>query len=206
MNIKNIIEMSMIYGNKKPTREQIEKYIKYLEGQIDDQYKDKSERLQRYYDCVDDYSVGGICDQVADMVINRNRNAIALLTKQMERDEPFVEDFSRNILCDLNGKRVTSKIVQTKYGQTWIIGSGTDNPVFVSCAKKAETYAKKGYKVMTEIFTVEFYYLCNINKLGIMSQGRILSKRVEDTTDLSYVSTKMPLVLWYAYQDETVNT
>jgi hypothetical protein len=155
-------------------------------------------RAMNYYNCVDDYSSGGICDTAAYEAIRSCQGAIEILQKQAERGTPFMEDFTVDVLTDMQGNVVSERIVQGRFGSCWIIGNG-DSVQFVSTAKKMATYNKKGYKVMQRVFTVEYYYTNRLNKNGdLITRGRLLNQSIiewPDNTDL-WVSTRMNRVLY----------
>lgn len=178
----------------------IEQTIASLEDTIKSRCEGIDYRAQNYYNCVDDYSSGGICDKAAYETISSCRGAIELLKKQAERGKPFVDEFTVDVLTDMHGNVVSERIVNGKFGACWIIGSG-DSVSFISTAKKMTTYNKKGYKVMQRVFTLEYYYTNRLNKNGdLISRGRVLDQKVTEWpqgTDL-WVSTRMASVLYFA--------
>lgn len=99
-------------------------------------------RMQRYYDCVDDYSWGGLCSQAN---ANAQSRADFLLEERIEeivRGGYLVKTRKVNILRDINtGESVAVGLHDGKFGPYFKTNDGK----FVSYAKRVSTYEKKGY-------------------------------------------------------------
>jgi hypothetical protein len=152
-----------------PTQIQFENFVSYYEQQNKDMRENSNYRMENYFNCVDDYSWGGICDKAANIAYGKRFRIYNNLVTQM-RDGAFIEDIELSVLVDFNGNIVSDKIVNGKFGQCWIIENG-DSVNFVGVAKKQSTYNKKGYKVMTLINTIEYYYLTN---------GKVISRLLDE--------------------------
>jgi hypothetical protein len=157
------------FYDQMPTQEQFDNFVKWYEEQNAQMKKNSDYRMQNYFNCIDDYSWGGICDQAADQAYSKRLRLYNFLLTQM-RDGAYVEDVEISVLVDMKGNIVSDKIVNGKFGQCWIIKDG-DNVSFVGVAKKQSTYNKKGYKVMTLINTIEYYYLTN---------GKVISRLLDE--------------------------
>lgn len=173
-----------------PTQIQFENFVSYYEQQNEDMRKNSDYRMENYFNCVDDYSWGGMCDQAASQAYSKRSKIYTNLVAQM-RDGAFIEDIELSVLVDLNGNIVSDKIVNGKFGECWII-KNVDTVSFVGVAKKQSTYNKKGYKVMTLVNTIEFYYLTNGNVVA-----RLLNEQLVDS-NLERQTTCMPIDLYIA--------
>ncbi len=160
--------MSNFY-DQMPTQEQFDNFVKWYEEENAQMRKNSDYRMQNYFNCVDDYSWGGICDKAADEAYRKRLRIYNFLLTQMH-DGAYVEDVEISVLTDMNGNIISDKIVNGKFGQCWIIKNG-DSVNFVGVAKKLSTYNKKGYKVMTLINTIEYYYLTN---------GKVISRLLDE--------------------------
>lgn len=160
-----------------PTSAAIEALLSSYEAQDAEARKNSEYRMQNYFNCVDDYSWGGICDQAAsqaESIRMHNRN---VLKNQLENGIQK-EVFTVNVLTDLDGNVVSETIVNGKFGPCWLIKneSGTS---FLSVAKKAATYEKKGYKVMQRQITCEYYYTLRHYKSGkLVIMSRVVSDEI----------------------------
>jgi len=181
------------FYDQMPTQEQFDNFVKWYEEENAQMRKNSEYRMQNYFNCIDDYSWGGLCDQAADRAYAKRFRLFNWLSTQM-RDGAYVEDVERSVLVDMNGNIVSDKIVNGKFGQCWIIKDG-DNVSFVGVAKKQSTYNKKGYKVMTLINTIEYYYLTNGKVIS-----RLLDEQLVEST-LDRQSTNMPIELYVSLND-----
>lgn len=150
---KMTLDMSLL-----PTEEACQSLISSLRSQIESSREAMSKRMEHYYDCQDDYSYGGICDQAASQSISMNAGLIRQLEDQMARGTAYQDEFRRQVLTDLEGVIVSDQIIDNKYGTAWIVRDGEGRATFVNTAHKASTYRAKGYMVMTIVETVQYYY------------------------------------------------
>lgn len=160
-------------------------------------------RAMNYYNCIDDYSSGGICDKAAYEAISSYQGAIEALTRQAEHGKSFIEDFDCDVLCDLDGKVVSERIVNGRFGSCWIIKDAEGRATFIGTARKQATYRKKGYKVMRHVYTVEYYFTTQHTFKGLITRGRVLAERFEDApeTDL-WVSDKLNRIAYFAINQQ----
>lgn len=163
------------FYSKLPSVEQIQKIFSGIDADNKVAAEAATYRMNNYFNCVDDYSWGGICDQSADRSRSQRESLRYALKDQLENGgNAFVETFDIPVLCDMNGRELTDRVVSGKYGLCWIIGN--DCPTFVGVSKKQATYNKKGYQVMTKKVKVEYYYTGGITKKGRSSiVARVLS-------------------------------
>lgn len=176
------MEATRLDMSKFPTAEAVERAIASLNASIENSRAGMEYRMQNYYNCVDDYSYGGPCDQAASSNISHCSRTIEILQEQLKRGTFTREPFRRQVLCTLSGEIVSEKIINTRFGSCWVYG-GFDNGTFVSLAKKASTYAMKGYKVMTIVETVDWFWLTSSTKNGATRVESVLvEKHMEEAT------------------------
>ena len=187
---QNLISMKDTFYEKMPSVSQFNNFLDYCKQQDEEAWKNTEQRMMNYYNCLDDYSWGGLCDQASAQASNL-RNYLANNLRIQLKEGAFKETFKLSILQDLEGNTISSKIVNGKFGKCWIIKKSEFDAAFVSVAKKPETYAKKGYKVVTREVTVEYYYTTRLSRNGkIIPVSRILSDNIldymadEQTTDI----------------------
>jgi hypothetical protein len=172
--------MKDTFYDKMPTVDQFNSYLDYCKKEEEEANKNTEQRMENYFNCLDDYSWGGLCDQASSQIISLRRYLANNLATQLE-EGAFKETFKLSILQDLEGNTVSTKIVKGKFGPCWIIKVSEYNANFVSVAKKADTYAKKGYKVVTREVSVEYYYTAGLSRNGkIIPISRILSDTILD--------------------------
>jgi len=154
----------------------IKEAIKSQEATIKRARESIEYRLENYYNCIDDYSSGGICDKAANETITQTENQIELYKEFLSKGE-IIREFEREILTDLEDNDLNAKIVNGKYGRCWVYGGG----IFVGLAKKESTYRNKGYKVRTVTETVRLTYsLTDTEKLW--ENYEILNRTIVDST------------------------
>jgi hypothetical protein len=138
------------------------------------------QRMENYYNCLDDYSFGGICDQASSAAIRKEENRADMLIAQIENDG-FITDERRSLcLFDLEGNFITDNVIRTKYGRAFLFDGK-----FVSLAKRAATYEKKGFKCKTRVREFKFVFTGKFSKKGnpIHKNIEVISERYEDDID-----------------------
>jgi hypothetical protein len=178
------------FYDKMPTQEQFNSFLIFYNETNKTMQENSDLRMQNYFNCVDDYSWGGLCDQAASQSYSRRRFLKDNLELQLT-EGAFNQVVSLAVLADMDGNIVSDKIVKGKFGECWIIGDG-NNVSFVGVAKKQATYNKKGFKVMTLAINVEYYYQIN-GKI----ESRILSQKIVDSMPDSQTTYK-PSYLYFA--------
>lgn len=178
------------FYDQMPTQNQFDNFIVWYNEENEQMRKNADYRMQNYYNCVDDYSWGGLCDQAANESYRKRFRLHNDLVIQM-RDGAFVDDIEISVLADMDGNIVSDKIVNGRFGECWIIKNG-GNVEFVGVAKKQATYNKKGYKVMTIVYKVEFYYLTNGKIVSRLLNEKLVDSIIENQT------TYKPLELFVA--------
>ena len=107
-------------------------------------------RIQRYYDCQDDYSWGGICTKVNMMERDRAWRLLQERIEEIVRGGFIIRSRRVNILRDLStGDLVATGTHEGQYGRYF----RTDDGRFVSCTKKVSTYQKKGFNPLIQTIT-----------------------------------------------------
>lgn len=124
-------------------------------------------RMENYYNCVDDYSFGGICDQADNQQEDRYRTERDILIEQVENNGYYYRDSSFYRLRDDNGN-VANGANDGQYGPYFAI-----NGKFIGVPKKVSTLIKKGYTL--ELVTRK--YKC-IYK-GFSSKGNLMNRSME---------------------------
>lgn len=183
-----------------PTEEQVQSLIASFDRQDEEARKNTEYRMENYYNCVDDYSWGGRCDQAQNEARGYRNSARTQLMNQLENGV-FTEDFEVNVLTDLEGNIVSERLVDGRFGQCWLIKKENGAVEFVGVAKKPATYEKKGYKVMTKVFKVEYYYTTKfIDFKGLVVKARLLGEELKDAF-AEYPTTTMERELYFAVQN-----
>ena len=178
------------FYDKMPTQEQFDLFLISFEQANETMRENANYRMQNYYNCVDDYSWGGLCDQAANEAY-RDRCRIKDFIQTELLNGAFNEIVELSVLCDIDGNIVSDRIVNGKFGECWIIKNG-NSVSFVGVAKKQSTYNKKGYKVMTLAINVEYYYTA-----GGKIISRILGQEMIDSMP-EYQTTTKPNFLYFA--------
>lgn len=152
-------------------------------------------RMENYYNCIDDYSYGGICDQASNEAISLIKHSAKLLIEQVKNNGKLEFRSSQACLFSLNTNEfITDKIVRTKWGKCFVF-----NNTFVGCSKKLSTFKKKGYYVKTRerlfecVFTGKF---TNNNNLVINDLTLIDEKFIDFDANISYSERSYFDYLW----------
>lgn len=100
-------------------------------------------RMERYYNCEDDYSWGGLCSKANYIARDRAKAARDRAIEVVINGGWYTEHKTFNILKDIkSGETLKARIVNGKYGRCWMIGNGEK---FISIPRKQDTLIKKGY-------------------------------------------------------------
>ena len=120
------------------TQEQMQRIARIdeaYEAEIASLQEQEDGRMERYYNCEDDYSWGGLCSKAN--YIARDRAVEVVIN-----DGWYTEHKTFNILKDMSGETLNARIVEGRYGRCWMIGDGEK---FVSIPRRQDTLIKKGY-------------------------------------------------------------
>lgn len=180
-----------------PTAEQVNAFKASAQRQLNTINEGRDHRMKMYYDCVDDYSWGGLCDKAADESASTLRCAMNTLDEQLSAGAPFKSAFTTSVLMDLEGNIVSERIVDGKFGRCWIIKDG-EKVTFVSLAAKAGTYAKKGYKVANRVYECEYFFTTRIYKDNLCVEARVVSEKLEMLANVKEACTYIGRILWFA--------
>lgn len=179
-----------------PTAEAVKSLFTLYDAQ-DEQARAASEkRMENYYNCLDDYSWGGICDRASDESRGQRNSARNILSEQLERGTGTIEIFEQAVLLTTGGQVASTQIVNGKFGECWLIKEG-NNVSFVGVAKKQATYEKKGYRVGYRRIEVEYYYTTRSGKNGLITRGRVLSNELVNALPADQ-STHLPSAAYFA--------
>jgi len=181
-----------------PDAESMNSAIRSFESSIESSREGMAHRMKMYYDCVDDYSYGGICDKAASDNISENQRAIELLKGQIESKTFDSVTIEQPVLADLEGNIVSERIIVGIYGPSWIIGQN-GNAQFVSAtSKRAATYENKGYKVMNKVYAVDYYFTTKMHKGSLITISRIKTCKLQDTEDCVNYDTREDKMIYFA--------
>ncbi len=182
-----------------PTSSQVESFIKRANEIFEQHRKNSQYRMENYFNCVDDYSWGGICDKAQSEHSSALKQNIQNLQEQLELGKPFVQEFTVDILTDLEGNIVSERVVDGKYGQCWLIEK-SGNISFCGTAKKQATYNKKGYKLMERVYEVEYYFTTKEYKNDLITKGRVLNSSIREVKgDIEgYCNTRLNSIAYFA--------
>ncbi len=124
-------------------------------------------RMENYYNCVDDYSFGGICDKADNELEDRCRVERGILIEQVQNGGYYVRTSSFYRLRDNEG-HTADGASNGQYGSYFDI-----NGKRVGVPKKVATLEKKGYTL--ELVTRK--YKCVFK--GFSSHGNVLNKEMK---------------------------
>lgn len=136
-------------------------------------------RMENYYNCIDDYSYGGLCDK-ADDEAQRKLEVARDLRIEKVKNGKIIKNTSHWVLEDLNGNVVSHRPFEGKFG--WCFFDGVNNK-WVSMAKRQETFLKKGYRMVRVDVTFECDFAGEFLKNGGVKWTkceRVRERRVED--------------------------
>lgn len=158
-----------------------------------------AQRMENYYNCLDDYSFGGICDKASSEAISREERRAAMLIEQVENDG-FIEQETESLcLFDLDGAFITDNVISTKYGLAFLF-DGT----FVSVAKRQATYNKKGFEAKTRLRKYKAVFTGKFSQKGnpIFSEVELVSETFEDRIDIYRAGTRYIDFIYSVKQSE----
>lgn len=152
----------------KTTEERIRMVDAWYKGEMESIYKSRGQRAENYYNCIDDYSYGGLCD-MADREVSRELSIEKdLKIEEIKNGGYHVENTYNHILKNLDGEIVSTTLVNTRYGKAFRIG---DNK-WVSVPVKHSTLIKKGYK----LYEVESVYHLKFG--GFSKKGNVIYDKI----------------------------
>lgn len=174
------METTFTYNPATLTPEQVERINaarNAYNARIAELREEEDRRAEHYYDCLDEYSYGGIC---STLNARQQREAEANFNRRVEYIvNGYVRRVRReNILKDLEGNIVARGTREGQYGRYFKTNDGK----FVSCTKRVATYEKKGYRP---------YILTTAEALIPAGNGRwevkeILAQTEEISTEIAY--------------------
>lgn len=112
-------------------------------------------RMKNYYDGVDDYSFGGLCDKADNELEDKLRTERDILIEQVENDDKVIRTSFFHRLVSNTGE-VCDGARYGQYGAYFTIDGR-----FVGVPKKLCTLTKKGYK----LYKVKRTYECTLKEV-----------------------------------------
>ena len=125
--------------------EAIEKAKKFHDEAIAELQRQEDQRMENYYNCIDDYSWGGLCSKANAMARNRADQGLRERIEEIVRGGFLLQERKQNVLRSIEtGEIVAVGTYNGDYGRYFRVEEG-DSVKFVGCAKQVKTYEKKGY-------------------------------------------------------------
>ena len=107
-------------------------------------------RMENYYNCIDDYSWGGLCSKANAIARDRADKALQDRIEEIVRGGFLIRERRVNILRSIaTGEIVATGIHDGQYGPYFRTTDGK----FVNLAIRVSTYEKKGYKPYVQTIT-----------------------------------------------------
>lgn len=186
-----------------PTVEKMNAILQSLDREDKASWESAQRRMENYYNCIDDYSFGGICDRAAAQGRCERDMVRSAIKHMLETGENLKNTYDHYFLADMDGNPLTDRCVDTRFGKSWIIKADRySTPTWVSVAKTIKTYNKKGYRLMKTTCEYEYYYVNGKN--GWRKNAIITNVTVSDVqfdVRLAY-NYELPLHIWIAMQEE----
>ena len=173
--------------------EQVERINNLFSAKIEEIQKRRNYRMENYYNCVDDYSFGGLCDKADNELENRLRLERDIMIEQVMnggkviRESSFYRLISDTDKCD--GAQCG------RYGEFFTIDGK-----FIGVPKKMSTLTKKGYK----LFHIARTYECTlkeVNEYGAQWQSMKIANEI--ITEVQYAPEFIGRLSYIDYQYET---
>lgn len=144
--------------------------------------EDEDRRAEHYYDCLDEYSYGGPCSVANGLAMRRADKVLEDRIEEIVRGGFLIRERRVNILRDIeSGNIVATGTHEGTYGRYF----RTEDGKFVGCAKKVDTYSKKGYIPFVQTITEK------IVRDGYWRNGDPRYKAVEVVSTTEEVSTEI---------------
>lgn len=145
------------------TSAQVEASLKRM---CEEHGKNTDYRMQNYFNCVDDYSWGGICDQAQAQKENMMRRVVERL-KEQEENGGYINITATELeLQTLDGEFVSNNIINGRYGACFMFGTEETGFKFVGMAKKQSTFEKKGFRVVSKNYGLKVIYTGRLTAKG----------------------------------------
>jgi len=167
------------------TSEQVQGYLVTMR---EEHRKNTDYRMQNYFNCVDDYSWGGICDQAQDRTYSNLSHVLNLVKEQEENGGFLTEVVTELELRNLDGSVVSSNIIKGKFGNCFMWGTEQNGFSFCGLSKKQSTFEKKGYVVVSKHYELKVRYTGRVTRSGYADRVIELvstSETIEDKIDSS---------------------
>ncbi len=157
----------------KTKEERINEINESFERSMNEIRKRREYRMKNYYDCVDDYSFGGLCDKADDELQNKLCIERDIMIEQVKNDGKVLRNSSFYRLVSNTGDTCDGARFG-RYGWYFII-----DEKFIGVPKKLSTLAKKGYKLCK----VSRTYECTLKEVGSYGTRWRTMKLVNETIE-----------------------
>ncbi len=144
--------------------------------------KNTDYRMENYFNCVDDYSWGGVCDKAQDQAESRMLYIIDLLKSQEENGGYFIKNVTELVLQNFDGSFLSDTVVKCRYGYCFMWGREQTGLHFCGVAKKQSTYTGKGFKVISRRYELKVVYTGKSTRSGY-AQRTVELISVTDSVD-----------------------
>ncbi len=115
--------------------------------------KQEDRRMENYYNCVDDYSWGGLCSKANIMARDRVKRNCQERIEEIVRGGFLVKTRRVNILRDIEtGEVAACGVREGEYGPYFKTYEAFGSK-YISFAKRISTYEKKGFRPFVQIVT-----------------------------------------------------
>ena len=173
------------YNPAELTKEQLEKIESaknVYETTVKALQEEEEERAQRYYDCVDDYSYGGICSKVNAMKQNQAYAWLQARIESIVRGGFLLKEKRVNVLRDIEtNKELAVGTRCGRYGRFYVTYDGR----FISCAERLGTYQKKGVIPLVRTITEK------VKIAGYWRNGDVKFEVIEKVSETEEISTEI---------------
>ncbi len=186
-----------------PTPERIAFVLKQLDQSDKSADEATDRRMENYYNCVDDYSWGGICDHASAQGKSERRLVRSCMNEILATGNPLKGSHDHYFLERLDGSFATDHCVKTRFGQAWRIKgeAGYESCTWVSVSKTKKTYEKKGFRLMKATYEFDYYMVSGED--GWRKASVVTAVNISPVEDVKYAyNYEFPLHLWIAKKKE----
>lgn len=176
----------------KEQQDKINAINKWFDNAVAELDRGRKARMENYYNCIDDYSWGGICDKAANQQEDMWREQKRLQIEEVMNGGYFVVETETYRIVDAEGN-CSTRCGCGEYGYFFSI-----NGKFVGLPKRLATLTKKGYTLEK----VERTYHCTFK--DITFEGRVHCKSMELVSEVVTPITQETMPTWlpsYDYYD-----
>ena len=157
--------------------------------------KNSDARFQRYMDCQDDYSFGGLCDQASDSQSWYDKATLLYGIEEVIFGGVSISSTQTFVVDAETGEELGAGCVKGKYGECVKLSNGS----WLGEAKRISTYTKKGYilKNRDAEFTATFGGWSKNNN-SIWKNVVLVNETITESTDGQMKNGNS--IFWWAKQ------